>query len=51
MRVWIVTTKEKNKVVGVYSSPEIAKKDIQDPENVKVTRYTVNVEKKKEEEK
>lgn len=48
MRVWVVTTKEKNKVVGVFSSSELAKKAVKHPENVTTTMYTVNVEKSKE---
>ena len=42
MQVWIVTTKEKGKVVGVYSDPAYAKKNIVDPDNVVVTKFQVN---------
>ena len=44
MRVWVVTTKEKNKVVGVFSSKQYASKTIRDPENVNITCYVVNIE-------
>jgi hypothetical protein len=47
MKVWVVTTKEKNKVVGVFSDPAYAHKKIRNPENVNITSYTVNVEKTK----
>ena len=43
MKVWVVTTNKKNKVVGVFSKAELAKKAIQHPENVTTTVYTVNV--------
>jgi hypothetical protein len=42
MQVWVVTTKEKNKVVGVYSAAEYAKKNIKNPDNVVVTKILVN---------
>jgi len=42
MQVWVVTTKEKGKVVGIYSDPAYAKKNIAHPENVKITRFQVN---------
>ena len=48
MKVWVVTTKVKNKVVGVFSEIDYAKKKIRDPENVNVTCYTLNVENHKE---
>jgi len=42
MQVWVVTTKEKGKVVGIYSDPAYAKKNIVDPDNVRITKFQVN---------
>jgi|FreactTroBogLake_1042271.scaffolds.fasta_scaffold01275_11 hypothetical protein len=42
MQVWVVTTKGKNKVVGVYSEEKYATKNIKHPENVNVTKILVN---------
>jgi len=47
MQVWVVTTKEKNKVVGVYSEAEYAKKNIKNPENVNFQKIQVNATLKK----
>lgn len=48
MKVWVVTTKKKKKVVGVFSSKAYADKTIQDPENVEITPFIVNLENPRE---
>jgi len=48
MKVWVATSNEKQKVIGVFSELEYANKRIREPENVTITCYTLNVIRKKE---
>jgi len=47
MQVWLVTTKAKGKVVGIYSAYEYVQKNIKDPENLVITKFQVNATLKK----
>jgi hypothetical protein len=47
MQVWVVTTKEKNKIVGIYSDIDYANKNIKNPENVNIIKFQVNATLKK----